>query len=551
MKIKLISSLEKCFLDETIDLKQSLRTASFLKNERFRFGAAYTVNTSPAVNENKKVALLDVGFAYPANLTVWRVEHLPVKLAVNTGTEDKDFLRFTPGLYPDMLSPLPDHKRLMVSENLESLFFEIDPAGMSAGTYPFTVRLLDPVTKETLAEDTCTFTVLDAFLPEQTLKVTQWFYCDCLQKMYGTGAFDEAHWRIIENFAAMAVKHGINMLFTPIFTPALDTQVGGERPATQLVDVWVENGEYRFGFDKLSRWVDMCDRLGVKYFEISHFFTQWGAAHAPKIMATVDGTEKRIFGWDTKADGEEYSVFLRAFIPALLQFMKSKNGADRRCWFHVSDEPNGEQLDSYRAARAVVKDLLNGYPVMDALSEYDFYEQGIVECPVPATDHIEPFIENGVQDLWCYYCFLQDNKVSNRFIAMPSYRNRIIGTQFYKYHIAGFLHWGYNFYFNQYSFNPIHPYLCTDGDYFGPAGDAFSVYPGPDGVPYPSLRLLVFHDALQDLGALQLCERLYDRDFVLSLLEAEGEITFSEYPRNLTFLPDLREKINAAIAAKT
>ena len=205
------------------------------------------------------------------------------------------------------------------------------------------------------------------------------------------------------------------MLLTPIFTTALDTHVGGERPTTQLIDVTVNNGEYSFGFEKLNRWVDMCDRLGIKYFEIAHFFTQWGAGHAPKVMATVDGEYKRIFGWETDATGDDYVKFLNAFIPAFLEFMKSKNGADKRCWFHISDEPQLDHLEQYQKSRAVVADLLKGYPIMDALSNYEFYEQGIIEIPVPATSHIEPFIENNVPDLWCYYCIGQWQEVSNRF----------------------------------------------------------------------------------------------------------------------------------------
>ena len=36
--------------------------------------------------------------------------------------------------------------------------------------------------------------------------------------------------------------------------------------------------------------------------------------------------------------------------------------------------------------------------------------------------------------------------VCNRFFAMPLARCRAIGLQFYKFNIAGFLQWGFNFY---------------------------------------------------------------------------------------------------------
>jgi len=134
---------------------------------------------------------------------------------------------------------------------------------------------------------------------------------------------------------------------------------------------------------------------------------------------------------------------------------------------------------------------------------------------------------------------------------MPSARTRIIGTQFYKFSIAGFLQWGYNFYNNQNSYATINPFLCSDGEGFAPSGDAYSVYPGKDGQPWPSLRQAVFYDGLQDVRALKLCESLYGRDYTMALLE-EGiaPITFKRYPKDAQYLLNLREKLNAAIAAK-
>ncbi len=548
MALKFVSSLEKCFLSDNIADKATFSNGSFLKNERFHLGVCFTADDPDAA---KRAVTLRVVSPLAAYVAVRKVVHVPVRMACNPGeTVADDYITTEPGLYPDMLVPLAEDGQLFLQKNLESLFLEIDPKGaVAAGVYPLTVQLVDG--DEAVEEATCTLTVIGAALPPQTLKFTQWFYCDCLRVQYGTESFDERHWQIIESYAKTAVKNGVNMLLTPIFTPALDTAVGRERPTTQLVDVQLQDGVYTFGFEKLGRWVDMCDRIGIQYLEIAHFFTQWGAEHAPKVMATVDGEYRRIFGWDTDAAGEEYGAFLRALIPALLAFLREKDGWDKRCFFHISDEPSEEHLAQYTAARAQVTALLRGYPIMDALSNYEFYERDVVDIPVAATDHIEPFLAHGVKGLWCYYCVGQSKKVSNRFVAMPSARNRILGAQMYKYGIAGFLHWGYNFYFSQFSMETVNPLLITDGDYFAPAGDTFSVYPAPDGTPYASLRLEVFYDGLQDMRALALCESLYGREYTLQLLEQGTDgITFSEYPRDGAFLPAMRERVNAAIAKK-
>lgn len=550
MKLKIISSLEKCFLNEKAEQKQEFKKATCLKNELFHFEICYQASDKNSTG----YAYLSVESEIADYVRVCRIEPVPVQLAARPWS-DEVFISKQPGLYPDALQPLEANKRLAVPVNLRSLMVEVDPKGeVKAGVYPITFcfDFAHTYTNEIKGQYKVTFNleIIDAFLPEQELKFTQWFYCDSLKSYYRTGTFDDRHFEIIENFAKTAVKYGVNTLLTPIFTPPLDTYIGGERETMQLVGVNRDNAIYTFDFTLLGKWVDMCNRIGIKYFEISHFFTQWGAKAAPKIMATVDGEYKKLFGWKTDAVSKEYVEFLRAFIPAFLEYMKSLDGADKRCRFHLSDEPNEKQLEGYLSAKAIVEPLLHGYPIMDALSGFDFYSSGAVKHPVVSTLHIDKFIENNVTELWAYYCVSEDTQnVSNRFIAMPSFRNRILGTQLYKYNISGFLHWGYNFYFNQFSYASVNPFMNTDGEYFSPAGDTFSVYPGPDGIPWESIRLLVFYDGIQDMRAYRLCEQLYGKDYVMGVIEDEiNPITFRDYPLNAEYLLNVREKINRAIA---
>ncbi len=152
--------------------------------------------------------------------------------------------------------------------------------------------------------------------------------------------------------------------------------------------------------------------------------------------------------------------------------------------------------------------------------------------------------------MWTYYCTAQCVDVSNRFIALPGYRHRILGTQLYKYQIDGFLHWGYNFYNSEYSMYPIDPYQVTDSDGAFPSGDPFLVYPGPDGMPEESLRLMLIDEAFADLRAMKLLETLTDRQTVLDCLEedAYGNLTFNEYPRSADYIARVRENVNKRIA---
>ena len=214
--------------------------------------------------------------------------------------------------------------------------------------------------------------------------------------------------------------------------------------------------------------------------------------------------------------------------------------------FHISDEPSEEHKADYLKAKAVVEPYLPGCILRDALSSYDYYTEGLVKHPVVATNHITPFIENDVPDLWAYTCCGQCVDVGNRFLAMPSNRNRILGVQMWKYHITGFLHWGYNFWNSQLSKAVIDPFKVTDAGGAFPGGDGFSVYPGENG-PLPSLRQKVFAMALYDMRALSLAEEKLGRESVLKLFGDGESMTFANYPRTSSYLPDLRERVNEAI----
>ena len=262
-------------------------------------------------------------------------------------------------------------------------------------------------------------------------------------------------------------------------------------------------------------------------------------------MAVKDGTYQQIFGWDTDSAGEEYRDFLHQFLTALKEELKEL-GIEGRTYFHISDEPEKEHMENFRNAwEGVAKDL-EGFQVMDALSDYDFYKEGLVRQPVCAVNHIKPFLEERPEKLWGYYCTAQCVDVTNRFIVLPGCRTRILGVQLYKYRLDGFLHWGYNFYNSEHSLYPIDPYRCTDAGGAFPSGDPFLVYPGKDGRPEGSVRQMLMDEAMSDYCAFLALEKLAGREKVLELIDEET-VTFDEYPQDEDYLLGLRKKVNQAI----
>ena len=483
---------------------------------------------------------------------------MPAGCAVNARKAcmtDEQYLATEPGMYPDLLSDVPAYGIPLVSGQWRSVWIDIEaPADGKAGEYKVEVTLEWEGGSE---KAEVTAEVIDAELPQVPIPHTEWFHSDGLSHYYGVEVFSEEFWQIVENFVSTAVKRGCTMILTPIFTPPLDTAVGGERLTVQLVDVYEKDGSYSFGFERFEHWVEMCKRCGIRYFEMSHLFSQWGAKYAPKIMGCTDCESeadvsdkscRQLFGWDTDGTGAEYAAFLHAFLDAFLPELE-KLGLQKCTYFHISDEPNITQVENYRAARNIVEEKLKDYPIMDALSDFTFYKEGLVKEPVCATNHIEPFLKDRPEKLWAYYCTGQYEKVSNRFIVMQGSRTRILGLQLYKYEIAGFLQWGYNFYNSQYSLSPVNPYACTDADGAFPSGDAFLVYPGEGGVPEESIRLMMMSEAMNDLAAMKLLEELAGREAVLKCLNEEmvGEITFSEYPSDVDYVLKVRECVNMKI----
>ncbi len=444
-----------------------------------------------------------------------------------------------PGYYPDLLMPA-DGTIAVKADSPVSVWAEVLTDGGKAGEYT-----LDFAVKACRASKTASVKIrlADCTLPEQELIHTNWFHTDCLSVYYGVEVFSEDYWRITENFMANAAKHGVNCILTPLFTPPLDTEIGGERPTVQLVDVYKKGYTYTFGFEKLDRWVDTALKSGIKYFELSHLFTQWGAKCAPKIMAHTKDGYKRIFGWETNSVSQGYTSFLRQFAAALTEYT-DKKGITKLCFVHCSDEPGMGDIARYRRTSNVIREYFGAYEHIDAMSDYAFYELGLMQTPVPQEGNIGEFVGK-VPSLWTYYCCGQySDELPNRFFVLPSVKNRMLGTLLYKYGCAGFLQWGFNFYFTQHSKRPVDPFAETDAGGAFPSGDSFIVYPGKDGEPLSSLRQKVFADGIRDISALKALEKKTSREYALAFIKEQlGDITFTDYPLDVKIFEKFREKL--------
>lgn len=547
----LVSSLDKVFYSRQLDAHKFRRVAA-ARGETAAFQIAVRVEPRPGAPEFAHIKLETGSAPEGCEVTVRAVGHVACTRPANT--DDPFILTAEPGLFPDPL--LPRAEVWMRLGYWQSFWIDFRPGeGAAAGVRTLTFRLVRSnggnVTEQTVEVEA---EVLGYALPPQRLKCILWFYADCLQRRYGVEAWSERHWEIIGHYFRDRAAHGVNCLLTPLWSVPLDTAVGGERPTCQLLRIAREGGTYSFDFSRLDRWIALARECGIDCFEMAHAFTQWGAAHAPKIVAEVDGEERRIFGWETDAHGEEYHDFLRQLMAALLPFLRSRGVTPANCYFHISDEPSAANIESYAKAVGFLRPLLGDYPVIDALSHVEFFHRGLADRPIPVTNALAKFKDEAVAERWVYYCGNWGDGVPNRQFGMPSWRNRVLGVLLYWLKMDGFLNWGYNFWFSRESLDqdldPWHD-PCAGGDFSG--GGSFVVYPGPDGQPVSSIHYEVFAEALQDVRALDLLERLAGRERALDTIRKTlppdfGDLSLTHYPHDREWVWNVRAAVDAAIA---
>ena len=552
VETRIVSSLEKVFC--STELKgERLSSLSGLKGERVSFQIAVRCEVEPAAVQ---VTLTD-GAGLENNISVREVLNVP-SLIPAVG-KDEYTLRTEPGLFPDALVPIKE-KFALTPDHWHAVWVTVDiPANAAAGksTLKFEVKITsfyahyawctEPV--KTL-EESLDFEVIDAELPEQKLKVTHWFYADCIQHHHHVSSWSEEHWALLEKYFRNFAAHHSNLLLTPLWGVPLDIIPGvTSRPVCQLLKIALKDGQWSFNFDNLRRWITTAQKCGIKNFEMVHAFSQWGLKYAPAIMVEQNGTEVSMFGDKVSSRDPEYAGFLRALMKELLPLLQEYGLTPENCYFHISDEPGKDALENYSYASKLYRTLIGDYPVIDALSSIEFFREGLIERPVPHETELDEFIKEDVAERWVYYAGEWHDGMPGRQLGMPSLRNRVLGILLYVYGCDGFLEWGYNFWFSQFNRTwEIDPWVETNSQRSFTAGGAYLVYPGPEG-PVDSLRHEVISEGFCDEMALRLLESKTSREEVLKWIDEETgyRITLRNYPHDEKWLLDLRAKLNAKL----
>lgn len=541
-------------------------TAVSASEKVYRTGEPYALDTPLYLFEGEEVSL-QLNISTDANYcnvavrlvggpaaraaTFRRVGLVPAVLDANPAHDDYYEIR-EDHLYPDVLekcNPLFLHG--MGGAN-QTLFVTIaDSDKIPYGRHKLVARLYNEGSY--ITRTTFELVKLPARLPAQKCILTTWMHYDSFIDQHHVKLFTKDFYKLFASYLQAAARGGQNMLLVPLFTPAFDTEIGGERHTAQLLDIAEpEPGVFTFDFKKTNEFIRFALSHGMKYLEMPPCYTQWGAKNAPKIMVRgKNGRLRRRFGWETDALSEEYKSFLQQMLTALNANLR-EIGAEEISFFHVSDEPSLEQYDQYMACKNFIMPLIGKSRTLDACSHLEFAGKSEREYAVCSVATVKNYIEAGVRPLCTYYCCGPVNQhFTNRFLSLPLPRVSVLGLQLYRYDMDLFLHWGFNFYNSFHSRRSIIPYNNTDADTVFPAGDAFIVYPDYAGFgANESLRLYAMGNGMRLSRMLYLYESLVGREAALAFLDEEGVCGLNDYPMAHGWLDRLTAHLAEKIAEK-
>ena len=503
IKMKQISSLKKVLTEEDYNNCERIEQITVFQGEHY----AYQVAFSSTVRYKMKIELESV---LRDCIDLYAVENAVVDSPLYAGKADNDYITVKEGLMPDILTPISEKEDTICMDGVSSVWVDINiPKDLEPGIYTVSTKFKNISRCEQvnlgLTVNMKINVLKKEILPQRTM-FTQWFHVDCIASAYGVEIYSDEHWKLIDKYMKMATENGMKMIFTPILSLNLDVDFGIRRPDIQLVDIRFDGDGYKFDFTRLKRWIKLCKKNNFKYYELSHLFSQHGLKYTSNVYADVDGVKTNLFGWSTKSDSERYADFLKQFLPKLLAILVEE-GIQDVTYFHISDEPQPGNFEKYKNAHDIIRPLIGDCKILEAISNYDLYEKGLVDIPAVCGmyPYLGGFLDKKIDNMFVYSSNICSINVPNRFLAIPAHRNRAMGIIMYKYGIKGFLHWGYNFYYSAGSQYTVNPFLTTSGDGYYPSGDPFSVYPGKNG-PVGSMRMKVFKDSLQDIQILEMLE---------------------------------------------
>lgn len=309
--------------------------------------------------------------------------------------------------------------------------------------------------------------------------VTNWFNLHNIAAAHGLAVWSEPYWSMLERYAQNMAAHRQNVVLVP----------------WSLIEVTERaDGTLAFDYGRFDRFVELFMRCGVgERLEIAHLGggeKGWGTPfRLSNLQAKDEKTGKRV------SLGPEEGMLRLA---ADLQRHLEERGWLDRSMIHVGDEPILTNLASWRAISGAVHGAAPRLRRIEAIETIDC--TGALEVWVPQLIHFDRWREayearRAHGEFWFYICCNPYGSVyPNRFLDYPLSRVRVLHWLNFTEDLAGYLHWGLNFWGKE-------PFGVPSDRL--PPGDTHVIYPGKEG-PLNSIRWELQRESLEDCEYLHL-----------------------------------------------
>jgi len=406
------------------------------------------------------------------------VGYVPVKKN-SPETPPSERLREAPFAAPDPL--LEDRTFALKAGETRPIWLTLNvPEQATPGEYRGTVTVETPQGRASLPVEVAVYPF--ALPAARHLYVTNWFSLDAIARAHQLSLWSEEFWKVLERYARSMAEHRQNVVLTPLSAITLYRE---------------EDGSLSFDYSRLDRFIQLFDRFGVAdRIELSHpgGFGEGGWESPVIRLHSLAATDRRT-GQSLSLEAKEA---LPPFLKALEGHLAEKGWLDRVC-IHVADEPAEHNRASWMEASELIHRAAPRLKRIDAIETTGFGET--LEIWVPKLNHLRNWMKeyeaarHRGAELWFYTCCHPFGYYPNRFIDYPLIKTRILHWLNWRFQLAGYLHWGLNFW----TANPFEDL----NDASLPPGDSFIIYPGKSG-PLSSIRWEAMRDGLEDYEYLWL-----------------------------------------------
>lgn len=343
--------------------------------------------------------------------------------------------------------------------------------------------------------------------PQQRLSITNWFNLQRIADVHGVRMWSEPYWTLLRKYARLMAAHRQTMFW-------MQPEVYGIR---------VVNGKVRINFKRLERYIRLFLDEGFTQIEGAHVARRHSLKDRVTFLywACPISDEDAWRGWKTRKSNEnkadvlgpvattlEGHALLRQWLTPLWEFL-GQRGWQENYYQHVFDEPLPQQAEHYRHLCLIVRQLMPGVKIMDAvhIDRINGSNDVVVPSNLGGARRERTLADENRRvgvETWYYTCCGPRGPWLNRFLDYPLIRTRLLHWYNYITRTTGYLHWGLNMYRG--SVDPWQqtvpdPEQTPDGMLKLPPGDTHIVWPGKREV-YGSLRLAAMRNGIEDYELL-------------------------------------------------